>query len=171
MISPLKSNGAVVAGLIVLAVAVYLLSPLWNVVELNEVSPLTPKQQEALDAIMERTEKIVMEKEEPMPPSATLLAEAAFVARAHDVAGKAQLIQEGDKKIIRFEDFETVNGPNLHIYLAADPAGKDFIDLGEIKATKGSANYDLAATVDTSVYRHVLVWCVPFKVLFSSASL
>jgi hypothetical protein len=78
---------------------------------------------------------------------------------------------DGGKKVLRFEDFETVNGPNLHIYLSSDLEGKDFVDLGEIKATKGNVNYDLPEGVDLDRYDKVLVWCVPFKVLFSYGEL
>lgn len=80
-------------------------------------------------------------------------------------------MQDEQTQILRFEDFETVNGPNLHIYLATNLQADDFIDLGEIKATKGSVNYTLPSDVDLVKYNKVLVWCVPFKVLFSYADL
>ena len=67
--------------------------------------------------------------------------------------------------------FETDNGPRLHIYLSAGLGDDDFIDLGPIRATKGNANYEVPAGVDIEKYRNVLVWCVPFGVLFSYAEL
>lgn len=167
----MKKAFALIGGILALSVAWYLLSPLWNVIELDEQSPLAPEEQAAFDAAMEEEKDVVMEKEEPMPPSVTLLSEAPFVAKAHDVAGKALLIEQDGKKIVRFEEFDTINGPDLHIYLSADLEGKDYVDLGSIKATKGNANYDVPAGTNTDTYRHVLVWCEPFRVLFSSASL
>lgn len=172
---------------LVAAAAWYLLSPIWRVEELNEPSPLTndsiPQSaafsspvMEAKDsaafssAMMEMKDK-VMEMSESMPAEASILSESAFVADAHEVKGTAMLIEKDGSKVIRFEDFETINGPNLHIYLSADLAGNDYIDLGPIRATKGSANYTLDPSIDTAKYRHVLVWCVPFGVLFSHASL
>ena len=47
----------------------------------------------------------------------------------------------------------------------------DFIDLGKIKATKGNVNYDIPEGVDTDKYNKVLVWCVPFGVIFSYSEL
>ena len=91
--------------------------------------------------------------------------------RAHEVAGKALLISSGGGKILRFEDFETVNGPNLHIYLSTDLGDDDYIDLGEIRATKGNVNYEIDPAIDIQKYNKVLVWCVPFRVLFSYAEL
>ncbi len=166
----MKKTIIIIGSAAVLSVAWYLLSPLWNVIELDERSPLSPEEQAALDDAMEEGNDVVMEKDEPMPAQVTLLSEAPFVAKAHDVAGKALLIEENGKKIVRFEEFDTINGPDLHIYLSADLTGKDYVDLGSIKATKGNANYDIPEGTDTDTYRHVLVWCEPFRVLFSSAS-
>ena len=45
------------------------------------------------------------------------------------------------------------------------------IDLGIIKATKGNVNYEIPQDIDTTKYNKVLVWCKPFKVLFSYAEL
>lgn len=80
-------------------------------------------------------------------------------------------IKDGDQLIVRFEDFQTDNGPQLRIYLSADLGADDFIDLDPIKATKGNVNYTVAAGTDTDKYRNVLVWCKPFGVLFSYAEL
>ena len=44
------------------------------------------------------------------------------------------LLQQGQQRIIRFENFETINGPSLNIYLV-NSQNKDII-LGPIKATK-----------------------------------
>src|SRR3989338_4847202 len=43
--------------------------------------------------------------------------------------------------------------------------------VGEIKGTKGSFNYNLDSSIDTEKYNKVLVWCVPFGVLFSFADI
>lgn len=142
----------IILALLILPIAYYLLSPLWRTVEMQEASPLM--QAPAQDGVM------------PI-----LLAEGQFVPSAHEVQGKALLIQEKDAKTLRLEDFETVNGPDLHIWLASSLDGKDYIDLGPLKATKGNVNYAVPADVDTEKYNNVLVWCVPFRVLFSYAEL
>ena len=93
--------------------------------------------------------------------------EGKMISNAHDVKGRALILEQDNKKVLRFEDFETINGPDLHIYLSADKTEKDYIDLGQIKATKGNVNYELPEPTDLRKYNHVLVWCVPCKVLFS----
>lgn len=151
--------------------------------EINEDSPLdvqgindamdtmTANEKLEFENAVDAMRDVVVEMSDNMNQDVQLLFEGEFKARAHEVEGKALLIQDGDKKILRFEDFDTINGPNLHIYLSSELGDSDFIDLGKIKATKGNVNYELPSDVDLDKYNKVLVWCVPFKVLFSYASL
>ena len=113
----------------------------------------------------------VIEMEEEIPVNIELISQGDFMEKEHEVEGKALLLLNNQEKVLRFENFETINGPNLHIYLSADLEANDYVDLGKIKATKGSVNYNLDSSIDTEKYNKVLVWCVPFKVLFSYAEL
>lgn len=163
----------VIGILVIAAMGWYLLSPLLDTSTLNESSPLD----NSLDNTLTLEEQMnVMrdsrfEENNAMPEAANLLSEARFEAQAHNVSGKALLIEEGNNRIVRFEDFSTINGPNLHVYLASDLDGEDFVDLGQLRATDGNINYFIPQGTDTDRYNHVLIWCVPFGVLFSSASL
>ncbi len=107
----------------------------------------------------------------PAPAGPTVLSEATLVPRAHEVEGKALLVQAGERTFLRFEDLNTINGPDLHIYLSAGLNVDDALDLGPIRATQGNINYELPAGADTTKYRSVLIWCRPFRVLFSYAEL
>jgi len=158
----------------------YLVSPAFRVIEKDDPSPLIIR--DALSTMTEEEksefEKAVMAKEDDMmsssdsiPSESQLLSQGIFKERAHEVKGQALLINDEGSKILRFEDFETINGPNLHIYLASSLSDDDFIDLGKIKATSGNVNYEIPDGIDTEKYNKVLVWCVPFKVLFSYAEL
>ena len=114
---------------------------------------------------------IIKEAYEPSLNSSDFISQGTFQPKAHDVQGKALLIEQDGKKIIRFEDFETINGPDLRIYLAADLEAEDYIDLGPIRATKGNINYEIDSSIDTTKYNKLLVWCRAFSVLFSFAIL
>ncbi len=143
----------------------YFISPAFIVLEANEESPVleTSTQNNTKEEPPSLTSKVTSET--------SVLASADFKEGAHEVKGKVLLIETAKGKVLRFEDFETINGPNLHIYLSSDLNAKDYIDLGEIKATKGNVNYEVPSSVDLSKYNKVLVWCEPFKVLFSYAEL
>ncbi len=174
--------------IIMLAIAYYLISPLFRTIEVDQASPLEGshsnqtdpnqhsqvpeevKTEEAGNDIVEDS-KTSQNTLEELPDLPKVIMQGNFAPQAHEVQGKALLIQDQDSQILRFEDFETVNGPNLHIYLSSSLDASDYIDLGEIKATKGNVNYKLADNIDTTKYDKVLVWCVPFKVLFSYAEL
>ena len=167
-------------------VAAYVVITLKSGVELDEISPLKTEEvsqiDDKLETMSEETKAEFMRQVEgaksniveqmaATPIAARLIAAGDFKPRFHGVAGQAILIETNSQKILRFENFETDNGPNLHIYLASDLSSDDVIDLGEIRATKGNVNYEVDASVDTSRYNKVLVWCVPFGILFNYAEL
>ncbi len=128
------------------------------------------------DEAMEMLEEVkkTMDEKSPMPKvekkSISLLAKSPLVPHGgHWVEWKALIIQSWDQQILRYQDFETINGPNLRVYLATDTNATDFVDLGKLKGTKWNINYLIPAWTDLTKYNHALVWCVPFRVLFNSA--
>jgi len=46
-----------------------------------------------------------------------------------------------------------------------------YVDLGRLKAFKGSQNYDVPAGVDIAKFGSVVIWCEQFGVLISPAQL
>ena len=76
-------------------------------------------------------------------------------------------------------DFEVGPGPKFHVYLVPEKnvnpstnvARTKFVDLGRLKAFKGSQNYAVPAGVDLRKYGSVVIWCEQFGVLISPAAL
>jgi hypothetical protein len=134
-------------------------------------SPLKNIDDAGFEAAVNLVKDEVKVLDEEMDEAAELISMGDFMESAHHVEGKALLIEEDGKKIVRFEDFDTINGPALYIYLSSDLGDDDFVNLGEIKATSGNVNYEVPEGVDTEKYNNVLVWCEPFSVLFSYAEL
>ncbi|HXG94452.1 MAG TPA: DM13 domain-containing protein [Blastocatellia bacterium] len=108
------------------------------------------------------------------------LASGSFHDVAHKGAGSATIFQLPDgKRVLRFTNFETSNGPDVRVYLvAADDATDNdtvtragFIELGALKGNVGDQNYDVPAEVDLSKYRAVTIWCRRFSVNFATAPL
>lgn len=106
------------------------------------------------------------------------LSRGDFRPLEHDVEGRAVVIETvGGTRYLRFEDFETSNGPDLVVYLSVlgpdqgwyDADDSEFLDLGELKGNIGDQNYELAADVDLSKYHSVVVWCRRFTVGFAVA--
>ncbi|MEN9551976.1 MAG: hypothetical protein RI935_353 [Candidatus Parcubacteria bacterium] len=100
------------------------------------------------------------------------IARSAIVpTKTHPASGYVRLVSEGDTKYLRYEDFSTINGPDLVVYLAKDLEAKDFVNLGALKATSGNFNYKIPENINIEEYQYALVWCEAFSVLFNSAKL
>ncbi|MCI0584797.1 MAG: DM13 domain-containing protein [Chloroflexi bacterium] len=92
----------------------------------------------------------------------------------HFGSGTATLIETAPGAwTVRFENFSVRNGPDLFVYLSADPAGYDdaAIDLGRLKATDGNFNMDLPAGSTPTDAASVVIWCKQFAVQFAVAPL
>ena len=90
----------------------------------------------------------------------------------HDAQGNAFTIPlEDGSNVLRLENFQSTNGPDLFVYLSTDKKASEFISLGELKANKGNQNYQIPENTNLEKYDKVLIWCKAFGVLFGSAQL
>ena len=87
----------------------------------------------------------------------------------HPAKGTARVIVSNGKQFLRYENFKTINGPDIFVYLSKDLEAKKFIDLGPVRATEGNVNYEIPENVNPKEYPYALVWCKAFGVLFNSA--
>jgi hypothetical protein len=108
------------------------------------------------------------------------LAQGSFKSLAHETKGSATIYKLADgKQTLRLTEFETSNGPDVHVYLTAAEVEKGsdavkaagFVDLGSMKGNKGDQNYDIPADVDLAKYKSVTIWCARFGVNFGIAPL
>jgi hypothetical protein len=108
------------------------------------------------------------------------LESGSFHSILHPTQGTVTVYRAGDgSRILRFTNFSTSNGPDVHVYMVAVNDSNDaatvlhagFIDLGSIKGNVGDQNYALGPDVDLSKYRSVSVWCKRFSVNFGAAPL
>jgi hypothetical protein len=84
-----------------------------------------------------------------------------------------------DRTIFLDTDFEVGPGPKFHVYLVpkanvrgeADVNGQMYVDLGRLRAFKGSQRYPIPDGVDVKKYSSVVIWCERFGVLISPADL
>jgi Electron transfer DM13 len=134
-----------------------------------------------------RPERLVVNRQVnealPSPAEASsmqALESGTFFGVIHPTAGTATIyrLADGDR-VLRFTNFSTSNGPDVHVYLVAAENAKDsatvknadFIDLGVIKGNIGDQNYTLGNDVDLAKYRVVSIWCKRFSVNFGAAPL
>ena len=103
-----------------------------------------------------------------------------FKSLAHETKGSASIYQLADgQRTLRLTQFETSNGPDVHVYLIAAEIHKGadaikaagFVDLGSLKGNKGDQNYEIPADTDLNKYKNVTIWCARFGVNFGQAAL
>jgi hypothetical protein len=111
----------------------------------------------------------------------TVVAQATFIhAEPNDPVhyGKGRAVVF--KGLVHLEpDFEVGPGPKFHVYLSPKAEVKssgDFneaksLDLGRLKAFKGSQSYPLPAGAKLAGYKSLVIWCKAFNVLVSPATL
>jgi hypothetical protein len=103
-----------------------------------------------------------------------------FYTILHPTSGTATIYEMADgTRMLRFTNFDTSNGPEVHVYMVAADDAKDvatveragFVDLGAIKGNVGDQNYILPGDLDMAKYRAVSIWCKRFSVNFGAAAL
>ena len=113
------------------------------------------------------------------PGMAQVLASGNFHAVAHKGVGQATIYQLGGKRVLRFTNFETSNGPDVHVYLIATKDASDsetvkragFVEVGALKGNVGDQNYEISSDLDLNKYRAITIWCKRFAVNFATAPL
>jgi len=182
--------GAVVIGIPAVILGWWLLSPLFLDTEVDEPFPMSAAAEVPEDMTPEEVEAKMVEAaavpdanaDEPMPEVSQrmILATGSFqdADEFHRGSGTATIYEvEPGSRILRLEDFEVTNGPELHVLLVPheDPMSRDdvagYVDLGSLKGNLGDQNYDIPPGLDLSEFGSVVIYCQPFHVLFSVASL
>lgn len=139
-------------GVVVVVVAgYYALSPLFVHVRVDEAVPQATQS--------------------PQDAPAASVAAAVEGTLGHPASGTVRIVRADGRVYLRYENFKTINGPDLYVYLAKNPDAKEFVNLGRIRATEGNVNYEIPEGVDPRDYPYALTWCKAFSVLFNSAKL
>lgn len=109
----------------------------------------------------------------------SIISHGSFGSAAHDTSGQVQLMTGADgARFLRIENLDTSNGPDLRVWLSDQPANSaaaagngQWLDLGDLRANRGSLTYPVPAEADLARYRSVVIWCRRFSVAFGAASL
>ena len=108
------------------------------------------------------------------PPLAAEPTPTEFTGKAHATSGTVRLIPQPDgTTVLRLENLNTSNGPDVKVVLSPDPDGyaSGAVTLASLKGNKGSQNYVIPADVDLGSIRSVVLWCKRFNVDFAVAPL
>ena len=140
---------------------------------------------EEVEKVMEVIARVEDETDEPMPKDMEdtgALKTGSFrdADRFHKGEGQATIhvLQDG-ARVLRLADFRVTNGPSLRVILAttADPSSSAevlqgaYVDLGTLKGNVGNQNYPIPDDADLAAINSIVIYCKPFKVVFSVATL
>jgi hypothetical protein len=137
--------------IILIPVGYYLISPIFINIKVDEAMPVSTEQATTTDIEIRRAE----------------IVDTAI----HPAKGFVRIIKDANDTYIRYEDFKTINGPDIYVYLSNDIEAKDFVSLGKVKATEGNVNYKVPEGVNVKDYKYVIIWCEAFNVLFNYADI
>jgi hypothetical protein len=107
----------------------------------------------------------------------TLISSGSFIGLAgHEGRGDAGIFQLPDGgHVLRFENFDIENGPDLRVYLVPGESQTEPVDgsigLGELRGNVGDQTYELPDDFVPSGPWTALVWCEAFSVEFVGATL
>ncbi|MCV0401736.1 MAG: DM13 domain-containing protein [Nitrosopumilus sp.] len=169
-----KSLIAIIAIAIVGVASAFAISPYFTESTIDEELPAGSIVQPMMEDVME--DKMMEDvMEDKMMETIHMSYSGTFIGVGdgiHDAQGNVYTIPlEDGSNVLRLENFESTNGPDLFVYLATDDGASEFINLGELKANKGNQNYEIPDDADLTKYNKVLIWCKAFGVLFGSAQL
>ena len=117
------------------------------------------------------------------PVAPMILLSGSFTSHEHQTSGTARILELADgSRVLRLENFETSNGPDLEVWLSAAPVIEgqagwfladdgDYVSLGKLRGNKGNQNYVIPPDVDLSRFSSASIWCVRFSVSFGAAEL
>ena len=114
------------------------------------------------------------------PPVARLSGSFRGADAFHRGSGTADIYQLAPGRYtLRLDTFRVTNGPDLRVLLAEAPNPENFADLtaagytelAPLKGNLGAQNYDLPPNFDLSKAQSVVIFCHPFRVVFSVATL
>lgn len=112
-----------------------------------------------------------------------VVAQGNLVSQEHPTSGTVQLLRlPDDSMVVRIENLDTSDGPDLKVWLTDAPVspGLDdaevfddgrWVDLGSLKGNRGSANYPVPPDTDIDGLDSVSIWCDRFNVSFGAAEL
>ena len=115
-----------------------------------------------------------------VPEGPVLLSRSEWIDLGHPGTGTVLVYRQPDgSHVVRFEDLDVSNGPDLLVILSASPlvddrgaySATEYFSLGDLKGNQGNQNYEVPADVNLDDYLTVAIWCRRFNYTFNAADI
>ncbi|WP_268542035.1 DM13 domain-containing protein [Candidatus Nitrosotenuis cloacae] len=90
--------------------------------------------------------------------------------KGYDASGTAVLVHAGSKTFLRLDEFGVTPGIDQRLYLTKDGSASSGIDLGLLKASSGSQNYDVSG-IDLDEYNILIIYSKTLDTHYAHARL
>lgn len=158
-----------VIGIAVLVVAWWLISPLFLNETVDEGLPPTSEESRVEDT---EEESDVSEPDGAEEKTTAVSGVFKDGEKNYQTEGTIQSVESDGNVYLRFEDFETTNGPDLFVYLTKPgQETTEGVSLGALKGNIGNQNYLVPEEVDLEEYNTVVIWCRAFSATFGTGEL
>lgn len=90
------------------------------------------------------------------------------------VEGGFKLYEADNKKILRIENLDITNGPDLYLVLSNKKpsfGNNEYKIIEPLKANRGNFNVELKSGIDFSKYKYLLIHCKTFSHTFAAAKI
>jgi len=115
-----------------------------------------------------------------VPEGPVLLSVSEWISIGHPGTGTVLVYRQPDgSHVVRFEDLDVSNSPDLLVILSAAPLVDDraaysevaYLSLGDLKGNIGNQNYVVPPEVNLDDYQTVAIWCRRFNYTFNAAAI
>lgn len=166
-----RTGSKVIVGIVivfVLALVWWLASPLFLNESVDERLP------PGSSTVEQKEEESTPETSQSSPEETETVFSGTFMngEKNYKTSGDVKTLTVDGALYLRFEDFQTTNGPDLFVYLV-EP-GEDTADgirLGALKGNQGNQNYMIPKDVDLTKHSRVVIWCRAFDADFGIGDL
>ncbi len=164
-----------IAGALLAAVVLYLALAVFGVQALF----IDREVNETFDA-PEKTEQSTPQSKSARSSGLAMVSSGRFHGVVHAGTGDAIVYrQEDGSHVLRLENLNVDNGPDLYVYAVATNDANDsgtvldagFVNVGKLKGNRGDQTYELPAGFDPETHRAISIWCQRFSVNFATAPL
>ena len=121
--------------------------------------------------------------DEPPVPGMTpdrVVASGSFYKVEMKGVGTAKLYRLADgRRYVRFEGFETSENTDLFVWISEarkpttslEALNAPHVQIGNLKSTIGTQNYEVPASLPTEKVRSIVIWCEPVAIAYAAAPL
>ena len=149
-------------------------------IEREQVVPQAILQVETRDSSNEQIVEVEQDHpnqdmpQEPVVQSPKITHQSNFEKVDYNVSGSYKIIENNGSSLLRIENLDITNGPDLHFVLSNSKqsfGNGNFETIAELPANQGSYNIPIPDTIDPEDYQYLLIHCVQYSHTFASASL